>query len=64
MAAQDGDITKKRLTKNSLLVQYRKKCEKCKTGLEKELMARMYGASVPTRLKGVGSRYKLPVSSG
>jgi len=41
MAAQAGDITNKRLTKKSLLVQYRKKCKKCKFGLEKELVARM-----------------------
>jgi hypothetical protein len=63
MAAQDGDSTKKRLTKKSLLVQYRKKCAKCKTGLEKELVARMYGVSVPTRPKEgweAGTNYRCP----
>ena len=39
MAAQVGDVTKKRLTKKSVLVQCRKKCAKCRTGLEKELVA-------------------------
>jgi len=38
MAVQAGDTRKKGLTKKSLSTIKKKKCEKCKSGLEKELV--------------------------